>query len=158
MSRQILPNLFDDKPQANTTEQVYEPLPLLDQANPIQKMTEQVGEKFNQFRFETQKIVKSVALRLEKNLQRIQQLEEKVNHLVAESKERFSQIGTKVKDNQRNEMRMESLVERHQQVVQSFELKLAKAQRLIDNQSLQLAKQTEMIAESRREIEKLKRL
>ena len=156
MSRQIHPGIFSDASQVpGATTGLYEPLPLLDAAAPDMH---QVQELIQKHRFEVDQSLKSMGLRLEKALTRMQSLEDKLNQIVGEVKERLSFVTARVRERQTLDARAENVIDRHNQIIQSFELKMSQAQKVIDNQALQLAKQQDLLDEARRQLERLKKV
>ena len=97
-------------------------------------------------------------LRLEKCAQKTQLLEERAALTGRENHEKLATLYSKIKETQNSDFKFASLIERHNQIVQSFELRLTQSQRLIENQAVQLTKQQDLIDDARRQLEKLKRL
>ena len=121
-------------------------------------LPEELQSTLEKLRSETEQALKTLGLRIEKVAGRAGATDERLNGLVKDLQERLSFILSRLKEHTGNEHKMESLIERHNQIVQNFELRLGQAQRVIENQSLQLAKQQTMIDDATRYIEKLKRL
>ena len=132
-------------------------LPLFD-GNRADPHYDEISQKIDKTKYEVQEWVKSLNLRLEKALQRIQALEERFKVASQDTHEKMATLYSKIKENQNSDMKFASLIERHNQIVQSFELRLTQSHRLIENQALQLAKQQELIDDARRQLEKLKKL
>ena len=57
-----------------------------------------------------------------------------------------------------SEHKINELVDRHNQMIQAFETRMIKMQRVINEQELQLHNSKAALNEARREIEKLKKL
>ncbi len=161
MARQINPHLFGDSVTSNTVLENFNslgPINFFDEPQLDSPQVSELSGKIDKLNFEFEEWKKAVSLRSEKTIQKLKSVEDRMGQLVREINERQAYILTRVKDKQLGEMKIEGLLERHNQIVQSFELRLAQAQRVIENQSLQLNKQQALIDESRRQIEKLKKL
>jgi hypothetical protein len=85
-------------------------------------------------------------------------MEDRLKVILADTHDKMATLYSRIKENQNSDFKFAALVERHNQIVQSFELRLNQSQRLIENQALQLAKQQELIDDARRQLEKLKKL
>jgi hypothetical protein len=153
MSRQINNEIFNEgfTPKENNN---FMPLDV----QTIDPNYEEMTRKLEKVRFEVQEWMSSFNLRLEKNAQKSQGLEEKLKTATMESHNRMASLYSRFKETQNNDLKFTSLVERHNNIVQSFELRLTQSQRLIENQALQLAKQQELIDDARRQLEKLKKI
>ncbi|MBK9294544.1 MAG: hypothetical protein IPM57_08880 [Oligoflexia bacterium] len=163
MSRQLNPALFGEFSNNPTPSGVIDSFvtshfSLLEESPLLLEMIEKLKKQIEDSNFLNQENSKNTALRMEKLINRLQLHDERLNMLQKEQHEKFSDLNQKVREKSLNETKIESLIERHNQIVQSFELRISQAQKLIDNQSLQLAKQQELIDDARRQIEKLKKL
>jgi len=119
---------------------------------------DEICNRIEKLRYEVQEWVKSLNLRLEKTAQRAQLLDERSVIAAKDTHEKLATLYSKIKESQNSDFKFAALIERHNQIVQSFELRLTQSQRLIENQAVQLAKQQELIDDARRQLEKLKRL
>ena len=161
MSRQVNPHLFDDPQLANNPGVPSYPSEELNGLLAAQEpgpYYDDLLERIEKTKYQVAEWVKSLNLKIEKLSQRFQSVEERFRQAAIENHERFNLVTAKIKERGGSDLKVEALIERHNQIVQSFELRLSQAQRLVENQSLQLAKQQELIDEARRQIEKLKRL
>lgn len=163
MSRQLNPGLFGEmtgaqNPSIGDDTFISSQFSLLEESPILVDMIEKLKKETADLKYLSQESQKVSSLKLEKLLGRLQLFEERLSMLQKELHEKFGDLVNRVREKSTNETKIESLIERHNQIVQSFELRLSQAQRLIDNQSLQLAKQQELIDDARRQIEKLKKL
>lgn len=157
MSRQIHPGLFGEQSDVTQSVSSFEPLGLFEHSQPSLKLDE-IEERLRTMRFEIEQFVKSSTLRNEKIAQKLQLHENKISELIKDANEKFAYLAGKLKEMHKSEMKVEALLERHNQIIHNFESRLSQSQRIIENQGLQLIKQTEIIDDARRQIEKLKRL
>jgi hypothetical protein len=156
MSRQINMDIFNESynPSSMAEKEAY-PSFEGERADPHY---DEIAGRIEKLRYEVQEWAKSLNLRLEKTTQRVQALEERAVLTARENHEKLATLYSKIKETQNSDFKFASLVERHNQIVQSFELRLTQSQRLIENQAVQLAKQQDLIDDARRQLEKLKRL
>jgi hypothetical protein len=157
MSRQINPHIFGENMDTSQTGSSFAPLPMMEEGVSLKELGE-IHEKLEKQKYETDQVLKSLSVRLDKGLQKASFLEERLNYIIKEVNERLTFVMTQVKEKSFSETKIEALIERHNQIVQSFELRISQSQKLIENQSLQLSKQQTLIDDARRQIEKLKRL
>ncbi len=155
MSRQINMDIFNETYNPSIVEKEAYPLFEGDRVDPHY---DEIAARTEKLRYEVQEWVKSLNLRLEKTTQRVQFLEERAVLTARENHEKLATLYSKIKETQNSDFKFASLIERHNQIVQSFELRLTQSQRLIENQAVQIAKQHELIEDARRQLEKLKRL
>ncbi len=158
MSRQMNPGIFGEVTNPFEASKVLEPLPLFESTYSGGPSNEELMDALNKAKYQNEEWVKSVNLRTDKTTQKVGQIEERLKQIVHEIQDRLAFVTGRLKEKQISESKIESLLERHNQIVQNFELRLSQAQRVIENQSLQLSKQQEMIDDAKRHIEKLKRL
>ena len=154
MKREIKAGLFGE---GLSLEQRPEIAPIVESNGPG-LYYEELSDRIDRARFEAQEWVRSLSVRLEKTLQRTNSVEDRMKQISAELHERITYVAARIKDKNGSDMKIEALIERHNQIVQSFELRLSQAQRLVENQAIQLSKQQELIDDARRQIEKLKKL
>jgi hypothetical protein len=168
MSRQINPHLFEDPSLRQTAGiSAYSAPGLNDMSSDLEGLLQSpepgpyYGDllaRIEKTKYQVSEWVSSLNLKIEKQTQRFYSIEERLKQAAVENHERLAAVALRIKDRNSSDLKVEALIERHNQIVQSFELRLSQAQRLVENQALQLAKQQELIDEARRQIEKLKKL
>ena len=158
MSRELDPNLFGTQPRnpsSNWETQVGSGSPGWGSwALEVTKLTQRVEK----IRLELDEWLKTANLRIEKNLTKAAVLEQRFDQAMIEIREKMALLAGKLKERQIMEGKIESLLERHNQVIQSFESRLAQAIRTIDEQQSLIQKQQAQLDENRRTMERLKRL
>ena len=157
MSRQINPGVFGDTFGSTGVTHSFEPLPLIDHSDTGPALDE-LAEKIEKQKYETEQTLKSICLRLEKAIQKTGLLDDRLNYIVKEINERLTYMMSRMKEKSFSDTKIEALIERHNQIVHSFELRISQSQKVIENQALQLSTQQALIDDARRQIEKLKRL
>ena len=79
--------------------------------------------------------------------------------MTVENLERRIQSGsTRISDYARMEMRIQEMLEKHNQVVRGFEMKMQQMKRSLDEQNLKTLGFAEALDEARRELARIKRL
>jgi chromosome segregation ATPase len=162
MSREINPGIFGDSYGGGQgSSPSFDPL--LDSLSMIERRDSEpaldaMTEKIDKLKSEHDQVLKTLNLKSEKNLQKTTHLEERLTFIVNEINERLSYMASRMKDKSMSDTKIEALIERHNQIVQTFELRINQSQRVIENQALQLSTQQALIDDARRQIEKLKRL
>ena len=159
MSRQLNPGLFgDSNPSPSVSSSSTENFAFYDDSSFMLAEFETFKKEFEKLKFDFQDSGKTSNLKNDKIFQRLQLFEERLNMIQKETHEKWTDLSSKHRDRGMNDAKIEALIERHNQIVQSFELRITQAQRLIDNQTTQLSKQQQMIDDARRQIERLKKL
>jgi type I site-specific restriction endonuclease len=154
MSRQINMDIFSESytPPAQT-----DAFPTFD-GDRLDPHYDNIASNLEKLRYEVAEALKSLTLRLEKAVQRSNSIEERIKVAAHDTHDKMATLYSRIKENQNSDLKFQALIERHNQIVQSFELRLSQSQRLIENQALQLAKQQDLIDDARRQLEKLKKL
>lgn len=169
MSRQLNPGLFGDQTQSQSGFQGSSPggsvgglstesFSFYDDSAFMLAEFDVFKKEFDRLKFDISEGQKTGNLRFDKIVQRLQLFEERLNLIQKETHEKWTELASRFRDRVNYDAKIESLIDRHNQIVQSFEVRINQAQRLIDNQSTQIAKQQQLIDDARRQIEKLKKL
>jgi len=109
-------------------------------------------KRYNQIESESsQKDIEKVNLKLNVLAQRFKEVFE------VQSK-KIKKLSTEIEQAQQAEIRMTSLIEKHNLVVNEFDLKLSRMQKIVDEQEIKLINTTTYLKEALHTLEKLKRL
>ncbi len=167
MSRQLHPGLFGEHPQQSlqgsngsfggSLEREFEGLFSSEPSIVLDKIVE-LKEELDKLRFDSQDFSKQHGFKTEKILQRLTVFEERLNMIQRETQDKWAELSGRVREKHMGEAKVETIIERHNQIIQQFDLRLSQATKLIDNQSLAIVKQQEIIDDARRQIERLKKL
>jgi predicted nucleic acid-binding Zn-ribbon protein len=159
MSRQINMDIFNEtyNPPSQGLQVGASEFPTFD-GDRLDPQYDDLASKVEKLRYEVAEWIKSLNLRLEKALQKSQSIEERIKVTAHDTHDKMATLYSRIKENQNSDLKFQALIERHNQIVQSFDLRLSQSQRLIENQALQLAKQQDLIDDARRQLEKLKKL
>jgi DNA polymerase II small subunit/DNA polymerase delta subunit B len=162
MDKQLNPALFS----ANTSEKVsdskswyIDPASSLRFDRPIDrtelKKMEDRCEVINDRVSET---IKTSSLKSEKVGQRVAQVESRVEALAQEIRSKYAQLSGRVTERNLMETEVQSMLDRHNQVVRNFENRMVQMQRLVENQQMLLMNSQAALEEARRELSRLKRI
>src|SRR5258708_2593726 len=144
MSRQIKTDIFGDSPSSGgygasviPAPQNLEPiLESLQDTKDTGPLYDDLLGRIEKLRYQTQESLNSINLKFEKIGQSFATIESRMKQGTVENHERLANIASRIKDRNTSDLKVEALIERHNQIVQSFELRISQAQRLIENQSL----------------------
>jgi uncharacterized coiled-coil protein SlyX len=75
--------------------------------------------------------------------------------VVDEQNLRYKDLSSKVREGSKYETRIESLIEKHNQIVSVFENRMNRLQKVIDEQNLKLLEMSALLTEARRKIDRL---
>ena len=162
--RELNPNLFDTSGRPEWSESPAEKavVPVDTQAQrQMQEMARQI--KMLESLVSEQKVkledqAKNHRVNMEAVVHRLQQVETgQVKHL-RELDERLGQIISHVSERRSVDQKMEEMIDRHNNIVQNFELKLKVLQKVLADRELQILKAVSMVEEARAEIVRMKRL
>lgn len=101
--------------------------------------------------------MKTLLLRTDRLTQRLGQLEAKIESQTQEFRQKVTSLSTRVTERGLMETEIQSLIEKHNSVVRSFENRISQLQRLAESQQLQLMNSASTLDEARREMSRLRR-
>lgn len=171
MSRELNPDLFPDLPRTSAQSEARSSsnmtvMPgreeewrlLLSQVDFLRRKfkdfearLELTGSRLNEFATATK-------LKFERTTGATQRLDEMVKTGFQDLNGKQSQLISKVNERTIGDAKIQQLVDRHNQLVQSFELRLSQMQKLMSEQEMQLMSSREELKEAQREIARLKRM
>jgi hypothetical protein len=112
----------------------------------FEKISEQINE-----------LSKLMNLKTERTAIKVKLLEERHQAFMEEVQQRLTNIAVKASDKPRIDFKIEEMLEKHNQVIRTFENRLNQLKRIVENQEVELYKATAELQEARKEIAKLKR-
>ena len=152
MKRQLDPHLF------GTSLTEFRPKPDSSAANPFSPQAQLLGEKIEKIRQELDEWLKAANLRIERTNTKATVVDQRLDQALQDIREKMAFLAGKVKERQTHDSKIESMLERHNQIVQNFESRIAHALKTIEEQRDLIQKQHIQLDESRRYIERVKRL
>lgn len=100
---------------------------------------------------------KETRFKLDRLAQKVGLLEARIQNVTIEMRESFTKLATKITTSNLDNVKTEAIVDRHNQIVHSFESKLLHLQRVMEEQEIQLTSTLEELQQARAEIARLKR-
>lgn len=122
------------------------------------RQVEELDRKVERIRSELDEWLKTANLRIERNMTRSTTVEQRLDDALKDIREKLAFLAGKVKERQAAEGKIESLLERHNQIISNFEIRLSQASRTIEEQNALIRKQQAALDENRHYIERIKRL
>ena len=162
MEKQLNPALFN----ANSSDKVsdskswyIDPASALRFDRPIDRAElKKIEERFEVVNDRVTEMIKTSTLKGEKVSQRVAQAEGRIETLAQEIRSKYAQLSGRVTERNLMETEVQSMLDRHNQVVRNFENRMTQMQRLIENQQMLLMNSQAALEEARRELARLKRV
>jgi len=110
-----------------------------------------LGQKFED-------LAKLMTMKTERLMVKVRLMEERQTEFIMDTQKKITGMVTRSADVPKMEMRVQELLEKHNQVIRTFENKISQIKRLVDQQEISLFKALAELEDSRREIARLKRL
>lgn len=162
MEKQLNPALFT----ANNAEKVsdskswyIDPTSTLRFDRPVDRTElKKIEERFDVVNDRVTEMIKTATLKGEKVSQRVAQAEGRIEALAQEIRSKYAQLSGRVTERNLMETEVQSMLDRHNQVVRNFENRMAQMQRLVENQQMLLMNSQAALEETRRELARLKRV
>lgn len=165
MDKELSPDLFDDSPtlrrRSDLRETSTESATFLNLDRQVLDLRQQVGklgEDMTKLSVRLQEVMKDGQLRMDRLLQQIQRLEQSHNGLVHEAGQRIASVNQRLSERKSMEQKTQEMIDRHGQVIKSFEVRLLQMQRLLTEKESQLVGAQAALNEAKMEIARLKRL
>ncbi|HEX4925599.1 MAG TPA: hypothetical protein VFV50_16005 [Bdellovibrionales bacterium] len=116
-----------------------------------------IEERFQMVADQLNEISRIMALRTERLAVKIKLLEERQANFIEDFQKRLTSLTTKALSGARVDVKVAELIEKHNQVVRTFENRLSQLKRVVENQEIELYKAANELQEARKELAKLKR-
>ncbi len=107
---------------------------------------------------EQQEFMGEAKLKLNRTVQKLANMEERLETLGTEMRTNYSKLSGKVSEKAVSETRLESFMEKHNSVIQNFERKMAQMTKLLEDYQNKIMISNAVLEDARREIAKLKRM
>jgi archaellum component FlaC len=85
-------------------------------------------------------------------------MEQFLKQTIHEINEKFAQINSRVTERRLQESKIQEMMDRHNQVLQTYDVRMGQIQKIVHEQELQLMGAKASLEEARREIARLKKL
>jgi len=121
-------------------------------------LTQNLESSKNALKADIQEHTQETMLKFNRLSQKISQLEGRIDHVTADLRGAYSKIAARVSERSLNDTKIESMIEKHNQMVNAFEKRLMQMTKLIEDSQAQLLTTQGALEEARREIARLKRI
>ncbi|MGZ3745236.1 MAG: hypothetical protein ACXWRE_02550 [Pseudobdellovibrionaceae bacterium] len=168
MQKELNPELFGEKksPSSTRRESLVPPAPSTDPAylNTDRQIFElksqmmSVNEQLSKLNQAMNEANKNGNARMERFQQGINRLETSHNGLAVEAGQKIQQINNKLSERKALDLKIQEMVDRHNNVIKSFEVRLNHMQKLLTEKEAQTAAAYTALNEAKMEIARLKRL
>lgn len=127
---------------------------MMDLRTQIQHIVEQV----NKMAANVNEQLKNTTMRMERFQQQMTRLEQNHNGLAQESGQKIAQLNLRMQEKKALELKVQEMLDRHNNVVRSFEVRMTHLQKLLSEKEAQAAAAQQALNETKMEIARLKRL
>lgn len=170
MSRELNRDIFGDmnaaiKPNAEKKKSTIEaPVSAEDmklfgfQVESMSRKLKDLESKFEVLASKCDELTSSTKLKFERVQAHFQRQGESMTSNFRETNSKVATIATKLNERKLHEINIKEMVERHQQVVQAFELRLQQMQKVITEQEYQLMNSRAELKDALKELAKIKKL
>ena len=166
MNKELNPELFGEKKIArNATMDATSSVPAANnylntdrQIFELKAQNQALVDQINKMAGTINEMIKSTNNRFEKQQQMLQRLEQSHNGLALEAGQKLSHISQKVNERKSLDMKVQEMVDRHNNVIKSFEVRMNHLQKLLAEKEAQMVSSQAALNEAKMEIARLKRL
>lgn len=132
----------------NTDRQIFE----------LKSQNQSLQEQLNKVVATMNELIKSTNMRHEKQAHMLTRLEQSHNGLALEAGQKISQLTQRANERRSVDMKVQEMVDRHNNVIKSFEVRMNHLQKLLAEKEGQMISCQAALNESKMEIARLKRL
>lgn len=168
MKKELNPELFGDRGSSLRTQggvgaQAYPQgshewmvtdRQIMDLRSQIQNIVEQV----NKMAATVNEQLKNSAMKMERFQQQLTRLEQSHNGLAQESGQKMAQLNLRLQEKKALDLKVQEMLDRHNNVVRSFEVRMNHLQKLLAEKEAQAAAAQQTLQETKMELMRLKRL
>ncbi len=101
---------------------------------------------------------KETRFKLDRLAQKTNLLEARIENTTHEMREVFTKLSNKISQSSLNSSKIDALVDRHNQIIHTFEVRMTQMQKIIGEQEIQLTNSLAELQLARAEIARLKKL
>ncbi len=168
MHKELNPDIFGERsPGSSSREQVYDIrlsptdplfLQLSKQVNDLKLQQQSLFEQFQRWMQSTQEHLKVSQQKFERMQQNLARLEQGHNGFVQEVQNKVGQLSQRFQERKNFEMKVQEMVDRHNNVLKSFEVRMNHMQKLMAEKEAQVQAAQMALNDTKMEIARLKRL
>lgn len=101
---------------------------------------------------------KTTTLKVERMSQKLAQVEGRVDQMTQELRSKYATLSGRMTERSLAESELEAMLERHNQIIRTFESRMSQLQRLCEAQQMQLLSAQAALEEAKRDIARLKKI
>jgi DNA repair exonuclease SbcCD ATPase subunit len=173
MQRELNPELFGEGKSARTARTEATPgaavaptgapetttfLNLDRQVLEMRQLLATLGEELRKVAAQSQEFMKTSHLKLERLQQQVMRLEQSHNGMAQEAGQKFHMLSQRMGERKALDQKIQDMVDRHTQVIKSFEVRMSHLQRLLTEKEAQFMNAQTALNEMKMELSRLKRL
>lgn len=132
----------------NTDRQIFE----------LKAQNQALADQLNKVVGTVNELIKNTNVKFERQQQLMARLEQSHNGLALEAGQKISQLNAKVGERKSVDMKIQEMVDRHNNVVKSFEVRMNHLQKLLAEKEGQMVAAQTALNDAKMEIARLKRL
>lgn len=167
MQKELNPELFGERRQARsqstevTTGAAPETASFLNLDRQVMDLRAQIpllNDEIKKVAAQAQEFMKVSHLKMERLQQQVARLEQSHNGLVQETGHKLTQVGLRLSERKSLDQKIQEMVDRHNSVIKSFEVRMNHLQKLLAEKDSMLVSAQAALNEAKMEIARLKRL
>ncbi|WP_295905072.1 hypothetical protein [uncultured Bdellovibrio sp.] len=132
----------------NTDRQIFE----------LKAQNQALADQLNKVVGTVNELIKTSNIKFEKQSQLLSRLEQSHNGLATEAGQKITQLAQRVNERKSLDLKVQEMVDRHNNVIKSFEVRMNHLQKLLAEKEAQMISAQAALNEAKMEIARLKRL
>lgn len=117
-----------------------------------------LGDQLQKIVGQMNEFIKSTQGRFEKTNQQILRLEQNDQTILKDLSQRISSVHSRFSDKTNMEYKIQEMMDKHQSILRSYELKLQQIQKILNERDAQLISTQALLSETKMELARLKRI
>lgn len=169
MHKELNPELFGEKKTTKSSSTMESPASLgtINNNNylntdrqlfELRAQNQALVEQMNKVVATVNELIKSTNVKFEKQAQLLSRLEQSHNGLATEAGQKITQLSQRVNERKSLELKVQEMVDRHNNVIKSFEVRMNHMQKMLAEKEAQTISAQAALNEAKMEISRLKRL
>ncbi|XGC80298.1 hypothetical protein ACES2L_13280 [Bdellovibrio bacteriovorus] len=132
----------------NTDRQIFE----------LKAQNQALADQLNKVVATVNELIKTSNMKFEKQASLVSRLEQSHNGLATEAGQKITQLAQRVNERKSLDLKVQEMVDRHNNVIKSFEVRMNHLQKLLAEKEAQMISSQAALNEAKMEIARLKRL
>lgn len=132
----------------NTDRQIFE----------LKAQNQALADQMNKIVSTVNELIKTTNIKFDRNQAQVTRLEQSHNGLATEAGQKITQLSQRVNERKSLDLKVQEMVDRHNNIVKSFEVRMNHLQKLLAEKEAQMTSSQAALNEAKMEIARLKRL